>query len=174
MERLNQVRRTDRAVDDEEWIVGMLGSAQVGVLATVFEGQPFLNTNLFVYDREAHAIYLHTARKGRTRTNIELEPRVCFSVSEMGRLLPADVALEFSVEYRSVVVFGRASIVASEREATAALQMLLDKYFGHLQPGIDYRPPVPEELVRTTVIRVDIDSWSGKKKEVDPFTEPPA
>jgi uncharacterized protein len=169
MERYNQVRRNDRAVDDEAWIAAMLASAQVGVVATAYEGQPFLNTNLFVHDAGAQAIYLHTARKGRTRTNIEQEPRICFTVGEMGRLLPADVALEFSVEYRSVVVFGRASIVDDEGEATKALQMLLDKYFGHLQAGTDYRPPVPEELVRTTVIRIDIDSWSGKKKEVDSF-----
>lgn len=172
MGRYDEVRRADRAVDDEAWIVAMLQRAQTGVLATVFESQPFVNTNLFVYDRAAHAIYLHTAHKGRTRTNIQHEPRVCFSVSEMGRLLPAKVALEFSVEYRSVVVFGRASIVEDEAEATTALQQLLDKYFSHLQPRIDYRPPVPEELKRTTVLRVDIDSWSGKKKEVGASAEP--
>jgi hypothetical protein len=38
-----------------------------------------------------------------------------------------------------------------------------------LQPGRDYRPPVPEELKRTTVMRIDIESWSGKKKEVGDF-----
>jgi nitroimidazol reductase NimA-like FMN-containing flavoprotein (pyridoxamine 5'-phosphate oxidase superfamily) len=165
----SQVRRADRAVADDEWIVALLNRAATGFLATVYEGQPFINSNLFVYDRAAHAIYLHTARKGRTRTNVEYDPRVCFTVAEMGRLLPADVALEFSVEYCSVVVFGRAHIVEELAEATAALQMLLDKYFAHLQAGHDYRPPVPEELVRTTVLRVDVESWSGKKKEVGEF-----
>lgn len=169
MEPFSQVRRADRAVDDEAWIAGLLGTGQTAVLATVYEGQPFLNTNLYVYDSAARVIYLHTARKGRTRSNIEREPRVCLTVSEMGRLLPADEALEFSVEYRSVVVFGRAAIVDDEAEATTALQMLLDKYFAHLQPGRDYRPPVAEELKRTTVIRVSIDSWSGKMKEVGAF-----
>ncbi|MDT8306971.1 MAG: pyridoxamine 5'-phosphate oxidase family protein [Anaerolineae bacterium] len=169
MQPYNQVRRSDRAVEDEVWIRDLLGRTAVGYLATVFDGQPFLNSNLFVYDSGAHAIYLHTAGKGRTRTNIELEPRVCFTVSEMGRLLPAEVALEFSVEYRSVVVFGRASVVNDRARAAAALQKLLDKYFGHLTPGRDYRPPVEEELKRTTVIQVQIESWSGKQKEVGEF-----
>lgn len=154
---------------DEPWIAGMLERSPLGFLATVSGGQPFINSNLFVYDPAAQAIYLHTARKGRTRSNVEDDPRVCFTVAEMGRLLPADVALEFSVEYCSVVVFGRASVVEDETEATAALQKLLDKYFAHLQPGKDYRPPIPEELTRTTVYRIDIDSWSGKKKEVGEF-----
>lgn len=165
----SRVRRADRAVEDEAWIAALLERSAMGFLATVVEGQPFINSNLFVYDRPAHAIYLHTARKGRTRENVELDARVCFTVAEMGRLLPAGVALEFSVEYASVVVFGRASIVEDEGEATAALQMFLDKYFAHLQPGRDYRPPVREELKRTTVLRVDVDSWSGKKKEVGDF-----
>ncbi|NJK79079.1 MAG: pyridoxamine 5'-phosphate oxidase family protein, partial [Chloroflexaceae bacterium] len=46
-----------------------------------------------------------------------------------GRLLPADVALEFSVEYSGVMVFGSATIVQDEAEASHALQLLLDKYF---------------------------------------------
>jgi hypothetical protein len=46
---------------------------------------------------------------------------------------------------------------------------MLDKYAPHLTAGEDYRPPVPEELKRTTVMRIDIEQWSGKKKEVGDF-----
>ena len=53
-----------------------------------------------------------------------------------------------------------------EREAAGALQMLLDKYAPQLRPGQDYRPPIAEELRRTSVFRLDITAWSGKKKEV--------
>jgi GNAT superfamily N-acetyltransferase len=87
----------------------------------------------------------------------------------MGRLLPAKTALEFSVEYSSVVVFGQASLISDESSAIAALQALLDKYAKHLQPGIDYRPPVTEELKRTSVFRLKIATWSGKMKKVDRF-----
>jgi len=164
----NQVRRSDRAVEDEAWIRAMLHRVPVGTLATTHEGQPFINTNLFVYDEIAHAIYMHTARVGRTRANIEANDRVCFSVSEMGRLLPADTALEFSVEYSSVVIFGKGAVISDEAQATAALQKLIDKYFPHLQPGTHYRPIMPEELARTAVYCIQIESWSGKKKEVAP------
>jgi nitroimidazol reductase NimA-like FMN-containing flavoprotein (pyridoxamine 5'-phosphate oxidase superfamily) len=162
---LNAVRRADRAVTDYAWIEAMLRRAPMGVLATIHEGQPFVNSNLFVYDPADHAIYMHTANVGRTRANVEGDERVCFTVTEMGRLLPADEALEFSVEYTGVVVFGRAAIIEGDA-AERALQLLLDKYFPHLAPGRDYRPITPDELKRTSVYRIQIDSWSGKKKQV--------
>jgi nitroimidazol reductase NimA-like FMN-containing flavoprotein (pyridoxamine 5'-phosphate oxidase superfamily) len=145
----------------------------MGTLATMRDGQPFVNMNLFVYDEAAHALYLHTARAGRTRDNVEAEERVCFGVAEMGRLLPAPTALHFSVEYAGVVVFGRARIVADETEAGRALQQLLDKYAPHLRPGRDYRAIQPEELAATSVYRIEIDQWSGKQK-VAPADHPGA
>jgi hypothetical protein len=159
-------RRADRAVEDETWIRELLQRAPVGTLATVYDGQPFINTNLYVYDEANHAIYTHTARLGRTRSNIEGDERVCFSVSEMGRLLPAKEALEFSVEYSGVVIFGTAGDVEDVAEAERGLQLLLDKYAPHLRPGEHYRPITPEELKRTAVYKITINEWSGKQKKV--------
>lgn len=163
---LSHVRRQDRAVDDDAWIAAFLLRAPVGILATVGDGQPFINSNLFVYVPANHAIYFHTASAGRTRANVEANPHVCFHVYDMGRLLPAATALEFSVEYAGVTVFGRSCIVDNPVEARYGLQQLLDKYFPHLHPGQDYRPIADQELARTTVYRLDIDEWSGKRKAV--------
>jgi len=162
-----EVKRRDRAVEDDGWIADLLGRAPMAALATAHDGQPFINSNLFVYDPGRHAIYMHTARYGRTRANVEGETRVCLSVSEMGRLLPADTALEFSVEYAGATIFGRAGVVEDADEAAYGLQLLLDKYFPHLRPGEHYRPSTAEELARTAVYRIDIEEWSGKRKQVD-------
>ncbi|GAB4495838.1 MAG: 5-nitroimidazole antibiotic resistance protein NimA [Anaerolineales bacterium] len=158
-------RRADRAVIAEDWIKTFLQRAEWGVLATSLAGQPFVNSNLFVYVENAHALYLHTAAEGRTVANLLANPRVCFTVGRMGRLLPAKTALNFSVEYASVMVFGTAQRVTDSAEAEAALQALLDKYFPHLRPEADYRPIAPEELARTAVIRVAIEHWSAKRKQ---------
>jgi uncharacterized protein len=161
-------RRRDRTVVDESWIERLLSVAPVGALATVDGDQPFQNVNLFVYDARRRALYVHTAQRGRTRTNVEAGTRGCFVAFEMGRLLPADTALEFSVEYASVVAFGVVQLVDDDAEAEAVLQALLDKYAPHLRPGHDYRAIVPEELRRTTVLRLDVEHWSGKRKVVAP------
>jgi uncharacterized protein len=164
---IHQVRRPDRAITDDDWIKGYLRIAPFGFLATLNDGQPFLNSNLFVYDEDRSRIYMHTARAGRTRTNVEEGGRICFSVAEMGRLLPAEEALEFSVEYCGVTVFGVAFMVESAAEKEVALQMLLDKYFPHLRPGGDYQPITTDELSRTSVYRIEIESWSAKRKVVE-------
>ena len=163
---IDHVRRADRAVTDEAWIIDLLTRAPVGYLATVHDSQPFINSNLFVYDAEHHVIYMHTARVGRTRANVEGADQVCFTVTEMGRLLPADEALEFSVEYSSVMAFGTAAIVEDAAEQRHGLQILLDKYFPHLKPGEHYRPIADDELDRTSVFRITISTWTGKQKKV--------
>lgn len=167
MDERTRLRRNDRAAD-EDWIREFLRESAVGVLATVRDGQPFVNSNIFVYNEDRNAIYLHTARTGRTRDNVETASKVAFTVFETGRLLPADEALEFSIEYGGVVVFGAASVVEDSEEAEHGLQLLLDKYAPHLKPGRDYRPITAGELKRTSVFRLDIESWSGKRKYVEP------
>ena len=164
---VDQVRRADRAMTDDAWIMDLLNRATVGYLATVHEGQPFINSNLFVYDADKHVIYMHTARTGRTRANVETHEKVCFTVTEIGRLLPADEALEMSVEYSGVVVFGTACVLDDPAEERHGLQILLDKYFTHLKSGVHYRPMTDEELARTSVYRIDIHTWTGKRKKAD-------
>ncbi len=162
------IRRRDRGRDDE-WAAAFLKRAPYGFLATVDAGgQPFLNSNLFVFDDSGgrRRIYLHTHRTGRTRSNLDAAERVAFSAVAMGRLLPAPEALEFSVEYAGVVAFGTGRVVEDREEARAALQMLLDKYAPHLRPGEHYRPTTDDELKRTAVYRIDVETWSGKQKEV--------
>ena len=164
------VRRRDRGKDDA-WAAAFMRRAPYGFLATVGEdGQPFLNSNLFVFDDAGggRRIYLHTHRTGRTRRNLDVPARVAFGTVAMGRLLPAPEALEFSVEYAGVTAFGTGQVVHDPAEAKAALQMLLDKYAPHLKPGADYRPTTDDELKRTAVYRIDVETWSGKQKEVEP------
>jgi hypothetical protein len=159
-----KIRRQDRALTDLADLRVLLEQAQFGTLASSLDGQPFQNISLFWFDSETRRIFIHTALQGRTRTNIEANPRVCFSVAEMGRLLPAETALEFSVEYASVIVFGLARIVEDEQEARRGLQGLLDKYFPDLKPGVHYRAITGEELEQTSVFAIEIETMSGKRK----------
>lgn len=154
-------------MEDEAFLEERLAAAAFGVLAMAEGDQPIVNVNLFVHDPDRRAIYLHTARTGRTRETVEANPKVAFVVGDMGRLLPADEALEFSVEYASVVVFGKAHVVEDRDEARAGLQLLLDRYAPHLAPGRDYRGITDDELDRTAVFRIDIEAWSGKRKKAE-------
>lgn len=163
-----QLRRSDRGADDA-WIRERLRTAAVGTLATVHGGRPFVNTNLFAYEETGDglgALWLHTAHVGRTAANVALhEPApVCFTVFEMGRLLPDDRALEFSVEYAGVVCHGAGHVVEAPEDQRRGLALLMAKYAAHLEPGRDYEPPTDPDLARTSVFRVEVAAWSGKAK----------
>mgnify|MGYP001098767840 CR=1 FL=1 len=153
----------------------LLRRGEAGVVSAVLEGSPSALPRVYAYDPSREALYLHGAFGGETGRVLEQggAPEgapVTFTVFEMGRLLPAPEALEFGVEYESVVVNGRAFQVEGDEEAEHGLQLLMDKYAPHLQAGVDYRPIAPDEVARTSVLRIDIDSWSGKrKKEADDF-----
>lgn len=160
-------RRRDRAVQDLDWIRDLLHRAPVGALALNGEKGPVLVPNLFVFDADRDAIYLHAARAGQCGKLSKEKPSAAFCVSEMGRLLPSDAAINFSVEYASVVVQGTSTLVEDSEEATYGLKLLMDKYAPQYEYGKDYRGVEAKDLAKTAVFRVDITSWSAKGKTSD-------
>ena len=147
----------------DEWIRAFLHKAKVGHIASARDGQPFLNPTTFWFDEPNHQIVFHSNITGRIRANIESNPRVCFETSELGRLLPSNIALEFSLQYRSVIVFGHARLVSDPEEARRLLYQLIHKYFPRMSPGKEFREITDKELKRTSVYAIQIEEWSGKE-----------
>ena len=162
---LTKIRRQDRAVTDDAWIADFLGKADYGVFATCKDGQPFTVARNFGYDAENHFIYFHGARKGRTFENVGEGIPVNLNVSEMGKLSVGKRAIDFGVNYKGVVVFGHLALVKDVQEAKHGLQLLMDKHFPELQPGVDYEAASDDDVKATAVFRVDIEAWSGKEKK---------
>jgi len=160
------MRRKDRAMDNKA-IASFLNTAAFGFLATTHNGQPLQTINTFIYDDKTHSLFMHTAKQSFFKVTIEKDNRVSFAAAEMGRLLPAKVAREMSVEYDSVIVIGHALVVDDVKLSRDKMQMFIDKYFPHLTSGEDYRPMTPAELAEIAVYQIKIDSWSGKRKEAD-------
>lgn len=162
----NTINRSEYACDNK-WITQFLQTAQVGYVATRWKKQPFITPTNFWYDPERHEIYLHTNITGRLRANCEKYPQVCFAASSMGKLLPSNIALEFGVQYESVVAFGQICVLEENSEKLRALYGLIEKYFPGMQPGKHYRPIIDKELKRTSAFAIAIESWSGKRNWSD-------
>ena len=152
---------------DDDWIRAFLREARVGHIATSRQGQPFLNPSTFWFDEEKHQIVFHSNVAGRVRSNIETNPKVCFEASELGKMLPSNVALEFSLQYRSVLVFGTARLVKEPQEARRVLYGLIKKYFPLMTPGREFRAITDKELRATSVYALQIEEWSGKENWKD-------
>jgi len=160
-QRLPEYKREDG------WIRTFLHEATVGHIATSWDGQPFITPNIFWFDEKKHQIVFHSNITGRVRANIEHNSKVCLEASEMGKLLPSNVALEFSLQYRSVMVFGTARILTDPEEMRYALYNLIKKYFPTMTAGKEYREITDKELRSTSVYAIQIESWSGKENWKD-------
>jgi nitroimidazol reductase NimA-like FMN-containing flavoprotein (pyridoxamine 5'-phosphate oxidase superfamily) len=160
-------QRLSEYVQDDKWIVDFLKRSAIGHIATRWDEQPFITPSTFWYDEIHHAIFFHSNVVGRIRANAERHAEVCFETSEYGRFLPSNIALEFSMQYESVIVFGKIHVVEDEDEKRRGLTGLIEKYFPGMEPGEEYRPITDNELKRTSVYAIKIHSWSGKRNWED-------
>jgi len=156
-------QRRPHLTKDEEWIKTFLRQTKIGHIATYSDGQPFINPTMFWFDEENHQIVFHSNIAGRVRSNIETNPKVSLEASELGKMLPSNVALEFSLQYRSVLVYGTARIVNNPDDAKSLLYGLIGKYFPAMQAGKDYREITDKELRATSVYVIKIEGWTGKE-----------
>lgn len=162
---------------DDDWIRALLHRGQVAHIATRWDDQPFVTPTNYLFEEPSHRLVFHSNITGRLRANIERHPRIAAEISEVGRLLPSNIALEFSLQYRSVMVFGEAHLIEDPLEQASALHGLIAKYFPNLEVGKDFRPATGKELRRTSVYGLQIESWSGKenwKEQADQSDEWPA
>ena len=157
---INQSRRPKLDMDDE-WNAKFLNKIKVGHISTRDGNQPFINPTSFWYSKEDHEIYFHSNAVGRMRFNAENNPETCFECYRSWRLLPSNLALEVSFQYECVIAFGRIRVIEDIDEKRGVLNELLQKYFGEMRSGEDYRPITNNELKRTSVYGIKIKSWSG-------------
>ena len=104
----------------------LLERVLVGHLGLCVDGEPYVVPIGFVY--HDGRIYFHSYPRGRKIEAMRCNPRVCFQVEEVGRLLPGATPCKFSVEYRSVIIYGRVRFLEEAEERLKALRMLLRKY----------------------------------------------
>ncbi len=164
------IRYQGKAVDDREWIVEFLSQQQTGVLGLVDGEEPHLVTQLFVYDDEEGAIFVHGAQAGRAHDIVSASKgaRACFTTSESGRYIPADEPVNFTVEYASVVAYGIVGFVEERSAKRSILERFMAKFAPHLTPGEEYEEMSVESVDRTAVYRLDVERMSAKQGEKEP------
>lgn len=153
------MRKPDKEITERAAQEDILGRAEVLRLAMCVDGQPYVVPLNFAY--EDGRIWLHTGREGLKMDYLRANPRVCFEVSVDVATVSADLPCRFSVRYQSVIGFGRAVEIMDEAERRQGLNILVRRYAG------EGAGPLNEEAVtRTCILRIDIDSMTGKKNRL--------
>lgn len=155
----NRIKRLPkRGHYDRETIYQILDEALICHVGFVENKQPFVIPINFA--RMGDEIILHGAIASRLLKHIEAGKSVCVEVTIVDGLVLARSVFHSSVNYRSVVLFGKGRAIETEEEKLAALEAVVE----HLIPGRwqDARLPNHKELKATSVVAIQINDASAK------------
>lgn len=165
--RTRVVREADRAVYDRETVYRILDEGFLCHVGFAADGQPFVIPTS--YGRKDANLYIHGSAASRMLRNLKEGVAVCITVTLLEGLVLARSIFNHSMNYRSVVVLGKAMLVDDPAEKLAALRVLSE----HILPGRwdDSRQPNERELKATSVLRVPIEEFSAKVRLGPPIDD---
>jgi len=165
--RTRVVREAERAVYDREAAYRILDEAFLCHVGFVADGQPFVIPTSF--GRKDDRLYIHGSAASRMLRQMKEGVPVCVTVTLLDGLVLARSIFNHSMNYRSVVVLGKATLVDDPQEKLEALRLLSE----HIIPGrwADSRQPNERELKATSVLRLPIEEFSAKVRTGPPIDD---
>jgi len=163
-----QVKRLPkRASYDKGQVYSILDEGRVCHVGFVVDGQPYVIPT--GYARVDDQVYIHGSAASRMLRVLDEGVLVCVTVTRVDGLVLARSAFHHSVNYRSVVVLGRARLVTDPAEKLQALR----SFTNHLVPGRweEVRPPNEQELKATSVLALPLAEVSAKVRTGPPIDD---
>ena len=162
------IRRTDRASYDRALVHAVLDESLVCHVGFALGGAPFVIPML--HGRIGDTLYLHGLPASRIVQHLRGGPDVAVEATLLDGLVMARSSFHHSLNYRSVVVLGRARLVRDHPEKVAGLRAIVE----HVAPGRwdDARRPSGPELRQTHVVAVPIEEASAKVRVGPPIDDP--
>ena len=160
-------RLPKRAAYDRPTVEAILDEALVCHVGFVVDGQPYVIPT--IHARVGDRLYVHGSAASRMLRTLGAGPPVCVTVTILDGLVLARSAFHHSMNYRSVVVLGRARRVDDPGEKSAALEAIVE----HVVPGRsrEARGPDERELAATSVLRLDLVEASAKVRTGPPLDD---
>ena len=161
-------RKPERGQFDRALVNSILDEAIFCTVAVVHDGRP--RAAPMVYVRLDDMLYLHGSVANQTLAGATDGVELCVSVTLVDAVVFARSLFRHSVDYRSVILFGRATEVTNDAERLRALRAVVE----HVIPGRsnDVRQPSPAELNATRVLRLPITEGSAKVRSEGPVDLP--
>ncbi len=157
-ERTKIRRKPDRGSYDRELIFSILDEAFVCHVAFIADGLPFVVPTNYV--RVGDKLFLHGSIASRLMKTLASGAPFCLSVTLLDGIVFAPTAVGHSVNYRSVVVMGKAEPVEGEAAKLAAMRDFVEYVIRGRWASV--RPPSEQELKGTMVLAVPLVEASAK------------
>jgi hypothetical protein len=149
------MRRKDREITDIALIEDIIRNSLVCRLGMSRDDQPYVIPLCFAYSD--NTLYFHSAGEGLKLEILQQNPNVCVEFDIDQEVVQGDKPCKWSMQYRSVIGFGKASFVEDFEEKRKGLDAIMKHYSGR---SFEYVEP---EIESTCIIKVDIESMTGKK-----------
>ncbi|MCB0193383.1 MAG: pyridoxamine 5'-phosphate oxidase family protein [Anaerolineae bacterium] len=163
----NRVSRVpDRGHYDTETIYNIIDEGLICHVGLVQDDQPVVIPT--IHARKGNTILLHGATKSRLMQYAQSGQKICITITLLDGLVLARSVFNHSMNYRSVVLFGRGQIVPDEEKMEC-----LKAFTDHLLPGRwdDARQPTATEMKATTIVAIPIELASAKVRVGPPKDE---
>ncbi len=157
-ERTRVVREAHRGAYDRETIDKILDEGFVCHVGFFVDGQPYVIPTLFA--RVGDAIYFHGSAASRMLRNASNGISVCVTVTLTDGFVLARSVFNHSMNYRSVVAIGKATLVDVQEEKLEALHAFTEKIIAGRWN--DARQPNEKELKATSILRLPLTEVSAK------------
>lgn len=156
-DRTSVRRLAERGTFDRALAHAIIDEAYIAHVGFVVDGAPKVLP--MTYGRDGDVLYLHGA-VGNAMLRASAGAEVCVTITLLDGLVMARSAFHHSMNYRSVVLLGRAEKVEGDDEKRRAFDVIVD----HVLPGrsATARPANPSELRTTLVLKLAIDEGSAK------------
>lgn len=165
--RTRVVREPHRGVYDREEVYRILDEAFLCHVGFAVDGQPFVIPTS--YGRKDANLYVHGSAASRMLRQMKEGVPVCVTVTLLDGLVLARSVFNHSMNYRSAVILGKATLVDDPKEKLEGLRTLSE----HILRGRwdDSRQPNEQELKATSLLRVPIEEFSAKVRTGPPIDD---
>ena len=156
---VNRVKRLhERGSYDHATVHAILDAAAMAHVSYVIDGQPYCTPTLFW--REGTRLYWHGSSASRMLRHQATGVPVCVTVSHLDSLVLARCGFNHSVDYRTVMAFGNAMLIADPQEKSHTLKMMVNRFYPDRTASL--RPTTALESKATAVMAMDIERASAK------------
>lgn len=160
-------RHPERSVPKE--CKEILKDGRVAHVGFCQNGQPYVIPFSYYYNaEEPDRLYLHGAYASRALQCLAKGAQVCIEVTLIEGFVYSRTAIDHSINYRSVVCFGRARLITKNSEKAAIFEKMVFRYFPGRTAGCDYEDPSLAHLEGTALLEVKIEAWSAKARRGGP------
>jgi len=157
-------RRPQRARYDEAAVYGVLDAGVMAHVGYVIDRQPFVTPT--AYWRDGRKLYWHGAAASRMLATVAEGAPVCVTVSFLDGFVVGRSGIMHSLNYRSVMAFGRARLISDLGEVRSAMDAFIDRLYAG-RP-LKLRPTTDDELRRIALVEMEIEEASAKVRDTGP------